>query len=80
MQSMADKAWQTAADCARRAEQTYDPTVRDLYRRMRDAWIAVANRCEFLDDAVMPDSSAGERSSHHGLLPQMPFGDRNRRG
>ena len=43
-------------------------------------WIAVANRCEFLDDAVMPDSSAGERSSHHGLLPQTHFGDRNRRG
>ena len=80
MQSMADKAWQTAADYARRAEQTYDPTVRDLYRRMRDAWIAVANRCESLDDAVMPDSSAGERSSHYGLLPQTPFGDRNRRG
>ena len=56
MQSMADKAWQKAADCARRAEQTYDPTVRDLYRRMGDSWIAVANRCEFLDDAVMPDS------------------------
>src|SRR5262245_6553966 len=54
--------WQTAADCARRTEQTYDPTVHDLYRRMRDAWIAVANRCEFLDDAVMPGSSDGERS------------------
>jgi hypothetical protein len=80
MQSMADKAWQTAADCARRAEQTYDPTVRDLYRRMRDAWIAVANRYESLDDAIMPDSSVGERSSHHGLLPPMHFGDRNRRG
>jgi hypothetical protein len=69
-----------AADCARRAEQTYDPTVRDLYRRMRDAWIAVAKRSEFLDDAVMPDSSSGEHSSHYGLLPQMPFGDRTRRG
>ena len=80
MQSMADKAWQTAADCARRAEQTYDPTVRDLYRRMRDAGFAVANRCDFLDDAVMPGSSTGKRSSHHGLLPQMPFRDRTRRG
>ena len=80
MQSMADKAWQTAADCARRAEQTYDPTVRDLYGRMRDAWIAVANRCEFLEDGVTPDSSAAERSSLQGLFPQALFGDRTRRG
>jgi hypothetical protein len=56
-----------------------DPTVRDLYQPMRDAWIAMADRWEFLDDAVMPPS-AGERSSHHELLPQMPFGDRYRRG
>jgi hypothetical protein len=68
MQSMADNAWQKAADCARRAEHTYDPTVRDLYRRMGDSWIAVANRCAFLDDAVMPDSSAAERSSHSSLM------------
>jgi hypothetical protein len=48
MQSMADKAWQTAA------EQAYDPTVRDLYRRMRDAWIVVADRYESLERGGCP--------------------------
>ena len=80
MQRMADKAWQTAADYGRREQESYDPTVRELYRRMRDAWIAVANRCEFLEDGVTPDSSAAERSSHQGLFPQALFGDRTRRG
>jgi hypothetical protein len=80
MQRMADKAWQTAADCGRRAQETYDRTERELYLRMRDAWITVANRCEFLEDAVETVSPTGELSSHQGLVPQMPFGDRSRRG
>ena len=49
MQSEAQTAWETAARCAALAQETTDPQERELYERMRDAWITLANRYEFLN-------------------------------
>jgi hypothetical protein len=56
MPSRAEKAWQTAAQCARLAQQADGTDEREFYLRMRNAWITVANRCEFID--VMEEQGA----------------------
>jgi len=48
----AESAWRTAARCATLAQEADEKEERDYYIRMRDAWIGLANRCEFLD---LPD-------------------------
>jgi len=56
MESRADKAWRAAAECARLARESDRSEERDFYLRTRDAWITVANRCEFLE-SLERDSS-----------------------
>jgi hypothetical protein len=52
MRSKSQPAWKTAAKCAMLAEQADNAEERELFTKMRDAWITLANRCEFL---VFPD-------------------------
>src|SRR5262249_14397494 len=40
---------ETAAKCAVLAKEADDPEEREYFARMRDAWIRLANRCEFID-------------------------------
>jgi len=61
MRLKADDAWRKAAHCARLAQQADDQTERDLYLRMRDAWITVANRYEFFDDPTGRDERSSAR-------------------
>ena len=42
-------AWKTAARLAALADEADDPEEREYFARIRDAWITLANRCEFLD-------------------------------
>jgi hypothetical protein len=49
MRSKRDTAWETAAKCATLAKEADDPQEREYFVRMRDAWITLANRCEFID-------------------------------
>jgi hypothetical protein len=49
MRSERDTAWETAAKCAALAKEADDPQEREHYARMRDAWITLANRCEFIE-------------------------------
>jgi hypothetical protein len=49
MRSKRDTAWETAAKCAVLAKEADDPQEREYYVRMRDAWITLANRCEFIE-------------------------------
>jgi hypothetical protein len=44
-----DTAWNTAARMAALAEDTDDDYEREHFMRLRDAWITLANRCEFFD-------------------------------
>jgi hypothetical protein len=37
---------ETAAKCARLAQEADDPQEREHYARLRDAWITLAKRCE----------------------------------
>jgi hypothetical protein len=46
--SKSDTAWKTAARLAALAEEADDDEEREYYIRMRDAWITLANRCEFM--------------------------------
>ena len=53
MASKSDTAWKTAARLAAlAAEAENTEEEREYYTRLRDAWITVANRCEFLDFPV----------------------------
>ena len=45
----AEAAWRTAAQCAVLAQEADEKDEREYYIRIRDAWIGLANRCEFLD-------------------------------
>lgn len=80
MRLKADDAWRKAAHCARLAQQADDQTERDLYLRMRDAWITVANRYEFFDDPAEPGamSEAGPGIVGPPSGPFLPLGPRGR--
>ena len=67
MRSKSDHAWRMAAECAKLAQGAEEKDEREFYVRMRDSWIAVANRYEFLDGidehgapTERPRSSAGQ--------------------
>jgi hypothetical protein len=47
MRLKSDTAWRTAARMAALAEEADDAEEREHYTRLRDAWITLANRCEF---------------------------------
>ena len=49
MRSKRQTAWEAAAKCATLAKEADDPQEREHYERMRDAWITLANRYEFLN-------------------------------
>jgi hypothetical protein len=49
MRSKSDHAWRMAAQCAKLAQNADEKDEREFYVRMRDSWITVANRYEFLD-------------------------------
>ena len=67
MRSKSDHAWRMAAQCAKLAQNADEKDEREFYVRMRDSWITVANRYEFLDGIdepsvprVRPRSPAGQ--------------------
>jgi hypothetical protein len=47
-------AWKKAAECAARADATSDADVRVFFMRLRDSWIAIANRHELLESMHDP--------------------------
>ena len=49
MRSKRQTAWETAAKCEALAKETDDAQEREHYARMREAWITLANRCEFIE-------------------------------
>jgi hypothetical protein len=49
MRPNAENAWRTAARCATLAQEADEKEEREFYLKMRDAWIALGNRCQFLD-------------------------------
>ena len=53
--SKGEMALRTAARLAHLAEEADDDEEREYYIRMRDAWITLANRCEFMPSPVMTD-------------------------
>ena len=60
----AESAWRTAARCAALAQEA-DQEEREHYIRMRDAWIGLANRCQFLDLPKRP--RANSKTRWHGV-------------
>src|SRR6266705_6124860 len=49
MRSKRQTAWETAAKCEALAKETDGAQEREHYARMREAWITLANRCEFIE-------------------------------
>ena len=71
MRSKSDHAWRMAAQCAKLAQNADEKDEREFYVRMRDSWITVANRYEFLDvideqgvPAERPRSATGQYIPH----------------
>ena len=60
-QSKSQTAWRTAARYAELAQEADDELEREYYVRMRNAWITLANRCEFFN---LPDVTGGHSSAH----------------
>src|SRR5262249_54939891 len=60
MRSKSDHAWRMAAQCAKLAQNADGKNEREFYVRMRDSWITVANRYEFLD---VRDEQGAERAA-----------------
>jgi len=56
MRSKSDHAWRMAAQCAKLAQGADEKDEREFYVRMRDSWITVANRYEFLDGIDEPNA------------------------
>jgi hypothetical protein len=56
MRSKSQTARETAARCATLAKEADDPQEREYYERIRDAWITLANRCEFFNISDVTDS------------------------
>lgn len=44
-----DAAWERAAACAKKAEDSFDDQARVLFELLRDRWIAIAKRWEWED-------------------------------
>jgi hypothetical protein len=60
-----DYFWRKAAEYTQRAEETTDEEVRIFFYRLRDAWIAAANRNEMLEalDMPVPTPSSPEKAA-----------------
>jgi hypothetical protein len=63
-----DYFWRKAAEYTQRAEETTDAEVRVFFYRLRDAWIAAANRNEMLDalDVHVPPTPTSPEKSLKG--------------
>ena len=59
-----DYFWRKAAEYTQRAEETTDEEVRIFFYRLRDAWIAAANRNEMLEtlDLHVPPRAGSEKT------------------
>ena len=66
----AESAWRTAARCAALAHET-DNEEREYYIRMRDAWIGLANRCQFLDLPKDHRAAASEKPRAAATKPSL---------
>src|SRR5262245_59722689 len=55
----AESAWRTAARCAALAQEA-EKEEREYYIKMRDAWIGLGNRCQFLE---LPEITKRPRAS-----------------
>jgi len=61
----AENAWRMATSCAALAQEADGLEERQYYVGMRDAWIGLANRCQFFD---LADNS---RQSRPGSRPRV---------
>jgi hypothetical protein len=57
-----DYCWRKAAEYMQRAEETTDEQVRTFFYRLRDSWIAAANRNEMIEalDVKVPTAAGSE--------------------
>jgi hypothetical protein len=49
MQTKIDEAWKRAAECIQRAEAAATPETRAAILKLRDSWIDLANRLQFVE-------------------------------
>jgi len=54
-----DYFWRKATEYTQRAEETTDEEVRTFFYRLRDAWIAAANRVEMIEAVDADAATAG---------------------
>jgi hypothetical protein len=72
MRSKSDHAWRMAAQCAKLAQDAEEKDEREFYVRMRDSWITVANRYEFLDGIDEPNAPMKRPRSRAGQYIPYP--------
>jgi hypothetical protein len=74
MRSKSEHAWRMAAQCAKLAQDAAEKDEREFYVRMRDSWITVANRYEFLDGIDEPGVPRERPRSPAGQYIPYPVG------
>ena len=66
----AESAWRMAASCAALAREADGQEERQYYVKMRDAWIGLANRCQFFDP---PNGARQPRPSSRARIERRSF-------
>ena len=61
-----ERAWRIARDWALKADDASDHEIRELFERLRDKWIDIANKCELVDSEKLHGKPEGFRGRTTG--------------
>jgi hypothetical protein len=64
--------WEKAADCERAIRLTLDPMQRETLSNVREFWIALAQKSQFLSDDALATQIETIGRLHARLLPHVP--------
>ena len=61
-----ERAWRIARDWALKADDASDHEIRELFERLRDKWIDIANKCELVDSENLYGETEGFKGRRTG--------------
>ena len=61
-----ERAWRIARDWALKADDASGHEIRELFERLRDKWIDIANKCELVDSEKLHGKPEGFRGRTTG--------------
>ena len=61
-----ERAWRIARDWALKADDASGHEIRELFERLRDKWIDIANKCELVDSEKLYGETEGFKGRRTG--------------